>query len=111
MVGGIRDLTELSYQGGSVHAECLVGGRVTIFSPWELASHFQTRGWSTLWPGFAVRLRCSGCGANGPRVRWSPKDPPPADPHPPPPRFTRESMDQVENVVPIATARRRRRVR
>lgn len=38
---------------------------------------------------------------SGPKVRWSPKDPPPGDPHPPRLRFTREPMAVADEVVPI----------
>ena len=93
MVSGIRSLTELLYQGGTVQATCRACGRVALFSPYELAHYFRRRGWDDGWPGFAGRLRCSGlggCGAREPNVAWLVGDPPPeSDPPPPRPRLNR----------------------
>jgi hypothetical protein len=79
--------------GGSVRAECRQCGRVAIFAPGDLAHHWRQKGSDGSWPNFARHLVCrrpDGCGERFPMVSWLVSNPPPPDdPEPPKPRFTR----------------------
>ena len=69
MASPIRDLLDVLRNDGTVRAECRCG-RVAIFNTCELLGHFSRKGWPAEWSGFAHKLRCTVCGARGPRVGW-----------------------------------------
>lgn len=58
MVQGIRNLSELTHQGGSVQATCRACGKVALFATYELASHFK-RSPSAAVPGYSDTI--TGC--------------------------------------------------
>lgn len=105
MVQRIRDLKELAHQGGTVRATCRECQRVSLFTPWELSTYFLTRRWDDSWPAFALKLRCSGCGANNPLVVWTTGEPPPPEPSPPKPRAVRSNAPKGADVVPLRKRR------
>ncbi len=64
---GLHRLAELVSKGGCIHAECQCG-RVALFNTRELLAQLTRKGSTAVWPGFAHKLRCTECGARGPRV-------------------------------------------
>lgn len=99
MAQPIKDLTELAMKGGAVRAECPCG-RVAIFDIRDLCAWLSHKGRTKQWPDFARHLRCGECGRRNPEVTWQPSPPPPEDPLPPRPRFTRAARPPAPLGVP-----------
>jgi hypothetical protein len=113
VVGPIRDLSDVSAKGGSIHATCRDCGRVAIFSPREVLTYLTAKRLDTTWPNFARYLVCArpvGCGAKNPQVSWSPTDPPPSTPIPPQARFSRQGDGpKVPEPISMSAFREKRR--
>ena len=108
-----RDLDDICRAGGSLKVECRQCGRVALFLPGELQTHWRRKGWDCSYPNFARHLVCrrpEGCGARDPKVTWLSTLPPPDDDPPPPrPRFTRTALPKTPEPINMQDWVRRRR--